>query len=226
MALDKFQSGETYISGKLNAMIDAIIKNIGDISDTNDAIASIRKKLYPLTATVSISPSALREKGSGQVTVAISWGNIKIDGKDVTPTKVTIDGSEITLPSSVANRSTSDTKSWKVIITAEGTTYEANVGVTYVYPIYIFFSTESDYGKVALSNKQPLATSLSINNKAFSNSGNGYLWVCSPYDINSVKSVGGLDIAIAGSVRGTANNLKYWRSNDKLNSGTWNLTIK
>lgn len=226
MALEKFVSGEIHISGKLNAMTDNINQNTKDIQGVNDDILSIKRKLFPLTASVNITPSGLKEKGSGTVTVAISWGNIKIDGRDVTPTKITIDGSEVTLPSSVVNRSASDTKVWKVVITAEGSSYEANVGITYVYPIYVFFSSESDYAKVALTNKQPLATSLSIDNKSFSNGNNGYLWVCSPYNINSVKSVGGLDIAIMGSVRGTINNLKYWRSNDKLNSGSWNLTIK
>lgn len=202
-------------------MIDTIDQNETDI-------AAIKQKIFPMTATVSISPTGYREKGSGAVNVTISWSNAKVDNQPVTITKVTINGEEVNAGSGSVTRSVSDTTSFAVVIYASGMSDTHNVGVTYVYPTYIFFSAESNYQSVSLAGTKQLLGNATMNNKSVANNAatDAYLWICTPYNISSVKTSGGLEIGVAGSVRGTRNNLNYWRSNDALAPGTWTFNVK
>ena len=221
MEITKFATGDIEVSERLNRMIDTIGQNETDI-------AAIKQKVFPMTATVSISPTGYKEKGSGSVNVTISWSNAKIDNQPVEITKVTVNGEEVNAGSGSVVRSVSDTTTFAVVIYASGMSDAHNVGITYVYPTYIFFSTESNYQNVALSGTKLLLGSATMNNKAVTNSANtdAYLWICTPYNVSSVKTSGGLEIGVAGSVRGTRNNLKYWRSNDALASGAWAFNVK
>lgn len=188
-------------------------------------IEKLLAQAFPLELTVVISPTELQKKGAGPVPVMLSW-SAKIDGNNVTLDNVKVNGSVVT-GSSYAD-SASDTKQYKVEAEAQGRIASVTKSVTFVYPIYVFFSTTADFNSVSLSGEQSLASSLNYSSKSFTNgnTGDAYLWIVSGYTPKTVQSEGGLTIAIGGSVKGTKNNLTYWRSNDALGKGSWSLTIK
>ena len=221
MEITRFATGDIDVSERLNLMIDTIGQNETDI-------VAIKQKVFPMTASVSISPTGYREKGSGSVNVTISWSNAKVDNKPVTITRVTINGEDVNVGAGSVTRSVFDTTSFVVVVYASGMSNQHDVGITYVYPTYIFFSTESNYQNVVLAGTKQLLGSATMNNKSVTNNAatDAYLWICTPYDVTSVKTSGGLEIGVAGSVRGIKNNLKYWRSNDALASGSWTFNVK
>lgn len=221
MDITKFATGDIEVSERLNLMIDTIGQNETDIM-------AIKQKVFPMTATVSISPSGYREKGSGSVNVTISWSNAKVDNKPVTITRVTVNGEDVNAGAGSVTRSVSDTTSFAVVVYASNMSNEQSVGITYVYPTYIFFSAESNYQNVVLAGTKQLLGSATMNNKSVTNNAatDAYLWICTPYNVTSVKTSGGLEIGVVGSVRGTKNNLKYWRSNDALAPGSWTFNVK
>lgn len=221
MEITRFATGDIDVSERLNLMIDTIDQNETDI-------VAIKKKIFPMTATVSISPTGYREKGSGSVNVTISWANAKVDNQPVSITKVTINGEEVNAAAGSVVRSVSDTTSFAVVVYAAGMSDSHSVGITYVYPTYIFFSVESNYQNVTLDGTKQLLGNATMNNKSVTNNAatDAYLWICTPYNVSSVKTSGGLEIGVAGSIRGTRNNLKYWRSNDALAPGTWIFNVK
>ena len=221
MDITKFATGNIEVSERLNLMIDTIDQNETDI-------AAIKQKVFPMTASVSISPTGYREKGSGSVNVTISWSNAKVDNKPVTITRVTINGEDVNVGAGSVTRSVSDTTNFAVVVYASGMSNEHSVGITYVYPTYIFFSAESNYQNVVLAGTKQLLGSVTMNNKSVTNNAatDAYLWICTPYNVSSVKTSGGLEIGVTGSIRGTRNNLKYWRSNDALAPGSWTFNVK
>lgn len=221
MDITKFATGNIEVSERLNLMIDTIDQNETDI-------AAIKQKVFPMTASVSISPTGYREKGSGSVNVTISWSNAKVDNKPVTITRVTINGEDVNVGAGSVTRSVSDTTNFAVVVYASGMSNEHSVDITYVYPTYIFFSAESNYQNVVLAGTKQLLGSVTMNNKSVTNNAatDAYLWICTPYNVSSVKTSGGLEIGVTGSIRGTRNNLKYWRSNDALAPGSWTFNIK
>ena len=221
MDITKFATGNIEVSERLNLMIDTIDQNETDI-------AAIKQKVFPMTASVSISPTGYREKGSGSVNVTISWSNAKVDNKPVTITRVTINGEDVNVGAGSVTRSVSDTTNFAVVVYASGMSNEHSVDITYVYPTYIFFSAESNYQSVVLAGTKQLLGSVTMNNKSVTNNAatDAYLWICTPYNVSSVKTSGGLEIGVTGSIRGTRNNLKYWRSNDALAPGSWTFNVK
>ena len=221
MDITKFATGNIEVSERLNLMIDTIDQNETDI-------AAIKQKVFPMTASVSISPTGYREKGSGSVNVTISWSNAKVDNKPVTITRVTINGEDVNVGAGSVTRSVSDTTNFAVVVYASGMSNEHSVDITYVYPTYIFFSAESNYQNVVLAGTKQLLGSVTMNNKSVTNNAatDAYLWICTPYNVSSVKTSGGLEIGVTGSIRGTRNNLKYWRSNDALAPGSWTFNVK
>lgn len=221
MEITRFATGDIDVSERLNLMIDTIGQNETDI-------AAIKQKVFPMTASVSISPTGYREKGSGSVNVTISWSNAKVDDKPVAITRVTINGEDVNAGAGSVTRSVSDTTSFVVVVYASGMSNQHDVGITYVYPTYIFFSTESNYQNVVLAGTKQLLGDATMNNKSVTNNAatDAYLWICTPYNVSSVKTSGGLEIGVTGSIRGTRNNLKYWRSNDALAPGSWTFNVK
>lgn len=208
---------------------DEEILSAEDMNALGREINELSAELYPLGLTLSISPTDLKEKGSGATAVTLGWVG-KIKGVEVKLEAVKVNGTEVTAEQLSAKQitdSVTDSKTYSVEATAQGRSASGSKAVTYVYPIYIFFATAEEAAKVTLTGKQALATSL-IFNKTLTNGegGDAYLWIVSGYTPTTVQSEDGLVIAIGGSVRTTANGLKYWRSTDKLASGNWVLTIK
>lgn len=193
-------------------------------SNVKAALDALNAKTFPLAVALTISPTSLKEKGSGSTAVSLSW-TASIDGKSVEITSSKVNGESVSGTS--YSDSTDDTKPYTVEVTAQGRTATATKSVTYVSPIYVLFSTASTASSItpAAADKQALATSLNIN-KSFTN-GTGqqaYLWIVTPYAVTSVKE-NGMGLAIAGSAT-TVGDYKYWRSTDKLATGAWSLTIK
>lgn len=205
---------------------DGDVLNAEDVNALSREINELGAELWPLDLTVTISPNELKEKGSGATVVTLNWTG-KIKGEEVAIEESTVNDGE-PLAVTTYTESVTDSKTFNVRAKAQGRTAEKSAKVTYVYPTYLFFATEAEVAQLTLTGKQPLATSLNYSKKSMTNDkgADAYLWIVSGYTPATVQSEDGLVIAIGGSVRTTANGLKYWRSNDKLSAGNWVLTIK
>lgn len=187
-------------------------------------IEKLLANTFPLVLTATISPTAMQKKGSGSVIVNLIWSGT-VDGKAATLSNVKVNN--VAVSGSSYNTTVSDTTSFKIEAEAQGRKASITKSVTFVYPIYIFFNASDTMDGTTLSGEQSLATSLNIS-KNFSNGtgADAYLWIVSGYTPKTVQTTGGLTIDVKGSVIGTKNNLTYWRSSDKLSSGSWGLSIK
>lgn len=208
----------------------------------NAMLGKLEEKVFPLSLSLSLSPSpGLLERGEDTVEDAVLSWRAYIDGGEVVP-----DSAEVReyCPDLGTDTKTETTeREYTVAVLAATTTLTvrclygnrsatAAMTVTFVYPTYIFFSTDPEYYKgslVALENKQALSTDITYDNIGVTNDkgGDAYLYIVSPYTPSEVKSVAGLTIGIAGKVvSGTGTDKVWWRSDDPLAQGEWRVSTR
>lgn len=193
-------------------------------SNVKAALDALNAKTFPLAVALTISPTSLKEKGSGSTAVSLSW-TASIDGKTVEITSSKVNGEAVSGTS--YSDSTDDTTQYTVEVTAQGRTASATKSVTFVHPTYVTFAETTVYSNVPLANKQKLQNNIDLTNIQINNSTGGaaYLWIISGHTQSSVKE-SAMGISITGSVVKTDGDIKYWRSTEPLNAGTWGITIK
>lgn len=186
---------------------------------------------FPLSVTFDMVPSTKPEINTGLVDVILSNFKVTVSDREVDKFTVTINGDTLTgsqLYSGFIDIIDSD-KNYIIVTEAEGLFSYQERKVEFEYPTYIFFSEERDPKLVSLEGKRNPGSGLICTEEWFVNSNDSdgaYLWIVSPSEVNYVVANESLSFYIEGSTLYNANNLYYWRSFSKLNSGKWNLTIR
>lgn len=165
----------------------------GFISSSDKAnIDELMKKTFPLVATLNITPTALQEKGSS-CNVTLTWST-KIDGTDVTPTALSINGTSVLGQSSKSFVAT-DTTTYTLSATAKGRTTSASKTITFVYPIYTGYNANTAIGTGSWVEsgltKMALRSSLGgVTDTKNNDSTSKYYWIITPYKVNSITTSG------------------------------------
>lgn len=161
------------------------------------AIKKLMDKNYPLTASCTISPTALQEVGN---TASVTIQNFKVttDGQNVDITKKTINDTEVTGTSFTDSITAS--KTYSIVLTTADGDAKISKSVTFVGPIYVGYSsntTASETDMKNLTDKQSLRTSIGTItfNKSTAVSGGEYVTIYAPSTIKVNKIISaGLDI--------------------------------
>uniref|UniRef100_A0AAU8BAW2 Uncharacterized protein n=1 Tax=Dulem virus 42 TaxID=3145760 RepID=A0AAU8BAW2_9CAUD len=166
--------------------------------------------VFPLEVTLTITPTALQEKGSS-ATVKCTW-TAKVDGVAVDPTAISINGVSVLGETSYTTTVT-DTTTFKLTVTAEGRTATASKTLTFVYPIYTGFAPDTAFSESLISSltKMALRTSLGgVSDSKTNTSTSNYYWIVSPYKVTSVTTSGINIIADFVQSTTTYNNVTYY----------------
>lgn len=161
------------------------------------AIKKLMDKNYPLTASCTISPTALQEVGN---TASVTIQNFKVttDGQNVNITKKTINNTEVT--GEQFTESITASKTYSIVLTTADGDAKITKTVTFVGPIYLGYSSETTASETDMKNltdKQSLRTSIGTItfNKSTAVSGGEYVTIYAPSTIKVNKIISaGLDI--------------------------------
>lgn len=207
----------------------------------NTMLKKLEEKVFPLSLSLSLDPNvSLLERGEDIIEDAVLSWNGYVDGSEVLLDSATVReqcpdlGTDTTTEVNAQKYDISvlaATTTLTVSANYEGRTATGVRKVTFVYPTYMFFSTDPaiyEQTLIPLENKQALSTNITYNNISLTNDkgGDAYLYIVSPYTPSEVKSVSGLTIGIAGKVVHTGSNNTYWRSDDPLAQGEWVVSTR
>ena len=176
---------------KLDKAIRDIIKSAtGTPEDLVEDLDKLMKKVFPAEISCNFIPTALQEKGT-TCTVTINNFKAVIDGKVAIITRkivndTIVEGTEYT-------EQINDSKSFIIVIDAEGRTSTINKNVTFVYPIFTGFNSATEFSESIAESltKLELRSSLgTIIDTKTNNDISNYYWIISPYKVNNVVTSG------------------------------------
>ena len=207
----------------------------------NTLLKKLEEKVFPLSLSLSLEPDvSLLEMGVDTIEDAVLSWRAYVDGSEVLPDSATV--REQCPDLGIDTTTEVNEQQYGISVLAATTTltvsanYEGRSAtgvrkVTFVYPTYMFFSTDPaiyEQSLIPLENKQALSTNITYNNISLTNDkgGDAYLYIVSPYTPSEVKSVSGLTIGIAGKVVHNGSINTYWRSDDPLAQGEWVVSTR
>ena len=219
---------EAVTFNKLDKATRDIIKSAtGTPEDLVEDLDKLMKKVFPAEISCNFIPAALQEKGT-TCTVIINNFKAVIDGKIAAITRKTVnntivEGTEYT-------EQINDSKSFTIVIDAEGRTSTINKNVTFVYPIFTGFNSATEFTESLAEylTKLELRSSLgTINDTKTNTSTSNYYWIVSPYKVNNVV-ISGISIIsdfIYATVEYKGTTYHCYRLNAPSSTDTFTFTI-
>lgn len=224
--------------GSVNIDIDSILSTTSTNPVENRAIAAefekyLTKDEYdliqnPVKMSVSVNPS-VAEYGN-DVTLSISW-NITRKGvaQQAESIRVIVDGTTNNASGTTYSTTVSSVGTHSITVTAvvNGTTVSSSTSMQIVRPTYIGFSSASTASNVSLSNLTKSVVTQVSATKTLSNTVNGnYLWIVTPYILNTVATDQGFTYTVEMSKEGTIDGLNYYRSVQSIDVSNLTYYIK
>lgn len=182
---------EAVTFNKLDKATRDIIKSAtGTPEDLVEDLDKLMKKVFPAEISCNFIPTSLQEKGT-TCTVIINDFKAVIDGKVAAITRKTVNNTIV--EETEYTEQINNSKSFTIIIDAEGRTSTINKNVTFVYPIYTGFNPATEFTEslVEALTKLGLRASLGvITDIKTNNSTSNYYWIISPYKVNNIVTSG------------------------------------
>lgn len=182
---------EAVTFNKLDKATRDIIKSAtGTPEDLIEDLDKLMKKVFPAEVSCNFTPTSLQEKGT-TCTVTINDFKATVDGKEAVITCKTVN--DTIVEETEYTEQINDSKSFTIIIDAEGRTSTINKSVTFVYPIFTGFNSATEFTESLAESltKLGLRSSLgTITDTKTNTSTSNYYWIVSPYKVNNVVTSG------------------------------------